>query len=1129
MTLLRLAAKSALFYRRTHAAVAVGVAAAVAVLAGSLLVGASVRASLAALADRRTGSAAAAIVATTPFTEAMSDRLVSSVGDAVPLISLTGVVSEQRSGRRASNVLLYGVDARFFKFHGVPLEPPTGSEILLSPDLADELDVNGDEALVVRVARPTDIPVDSLHGRREDIGRSIRLRFTAVLDRDQMGEFSLAPGQGPVRAAFVPLDRLQRDLGIPGRANTILLAPGRPDAGSEGAALDESGVSGALRSAATLEDYGLTFATVPGSTSTIVEASSGVLADGVADAILTATGAADIPASPVLTWLANRIVVGGKTVPYSLVAALTADAVGDDELARMLAAPAGTAPPIVLTEWAARDLGATVGAPVELEYYRWADEGRLVTERATFSLAGVLPMRGLAIDRRLAPEYPGITNSESVSDWDPPFPIDLTLVRPVDEAFWREHRTSPKAFIQLEAGQRIWRTRHGGLTSIRLQTRDGDVNRMREAIRAAVMPADAGLTVVDVASLTATAATGATDFGAYFSYFSFFLMVAALLLAALFFRLSIEQRLPQIGVLRAAGFPLATVRRALTIEGIAVAAVGGALGVLLAIGWAALMMFGLRTWWVGAVGTTDLELHVDWRTLAVGVAAGLIAAVVSIAITVRGLARFSARALLTGAGTSPVPRTHSRARAIAIAAAAVAMLLSALAILDIVPPAAGFFGAATLMLVAGLAAFGAAIASGSGRQRRESVLARRESAGIASGAGLRALALANLAWRPGRSLTVAGLVAAAAFLLVSVDAFRKGDDGDHGPASGVGGFALIGETALPVVHDLSTPEGREAAGIDTGDPLLAELGIQPLRLRPGDDASCLNLYTPTQPRIIGVPDRLVESRRFRFARSVAATEVERDNPWRLLGPPDAAGVVPAIADATSLQYVLHARVGDEITIDADTARPVQLRIVASLDDSVLQGEILIAEDAFAEIFPGVAGYRVFLVDVPGGTPERVDTAAQNLERALEPFGLDVQQTTTRLAAYHRVENTYLSTFQALGGLGLVLGSFGLMAVIARNVLERRRELALLGASGYTGRQLQKLVAIEHVAVVFAGLAIGLAAALIAVAPVALERSRGVPWGALVWLIAVGVIGMIAAIWATRTVRRLPLLASLRSE
>ena len=372
-------------------------------------------------------------------------------------------------------------------------------------------------------------------------------------------------------------------------------------------------------------------------------------------------------------------------------------------------------------------------------------------------------------------------------------------------------------------------------------------------------------------------------------------------------------------------------------------------------------------------------------------------------------------------------------------------------------------------------------------------------------------------------------MAAAAFLLVSVDAFRKTADDESGPASGTGGFALIGETALPIVHDLTTDAGREAAGFDTGDALLSEIQLYPLRLRPGDDASCLNLYKPAQPRVLGLPDRIIESRRFRFARTAAATASERENPWRLLGPPDFNGVVPAIADATSLQYVLHASVGDEITIDADTARPVRLRIVASLDDTVLQGELLIAEDAFTEVFPDVAGYRVFLVDVPAATPPRVDTAAQLLEEALEPFGLDVQRTENRLAAYHRVENTYLSTFQALGGLGLVLGSFGLVAVIARNVLERRRELALLGASGYTGRHLQRLVATEHIALVVAGLAIGLAAALVAVAPVALERSRGLPWPALLWLGAVGLVGMAAAYLATRSVRRLPLVASLRSE
>jgi ABC-type lipoprotein release transport system permease subunit len=920
-----------------------------------------------------------------------------------------------------------------------------------------------------------------------------------------------------VRAAFVPLDRLQRDLAIPDRANTVLLAA-RPDA-----PLGATAVTAALRSAATLQDLGLTLSAAPGSTTTIVEASSGVIRDGVAEAVRTAAESSSIATSPVLTWLANRILANSRTVPYSLVAAVGADAAGNPELAALLASHGGGSPPVVLTEWAARDLGAAIGAPVEIEYYRWADEGQLVTDRSSFTLAGVVPMRGLAVDRRLAPEYPGITNSESVSDWDPPFPIDLTLVRPIDEAFWKQHRTSPKAFIQLEAGQTLWRTRYGGLTSIRLQTTDpAAAARVQDAIRAAIEPAEAGITVVDVASMNVAAATGATDFGAYFSYFSFFLMAAALLLAALFFRLSIEQRLPQIGVLRAAGFPLATVRRALTIEGVAVAVAGCALGVLFAVAWAAVMMYGLRTWWVGAVGTTELQLHVDWRTLAIGVAGGLAAATVSIAVTVRGLARFSARALLTGASTAPAPQARSRARTIALAGAGLALVLSVLAIVDVVPPAAGFFGAATLILVAGLAALGVLITKV--QSDRASFFEKRRMT-----PDLIALSLANLGWRPGRSLTAAGLVAAAAFLLVSVDAFRKTADDDHGPASGTGGFALIGETALPVVHDLTTPDGRESAGFDTGDPLLAELIIQPLRLRPGDDASCLNLYRPAQPRVLGVPERLIDSRRFRFARTVAATDAERENPWRLLGPPDAAGVVPAIADATSLQYVLHARVGEEITIDAETARPVRLRLVASLDDSVLQGEILISEHAFTQIFPDLPGYRAFLVDVPAATPERVSAAARQIEDALEPFGLDVQETSTRLAAFHRVENTYLSTFQALGGLGLVLGSFGLVAVVARNVLERRRELALLGASGYTDRHLQRLVAAEHIAIVIAGLAIGLLAALIAVAPVALQRSRGLPWGALLWLLAVGVVGVLAALLATRSVRRLPLVASLRSE
>ena len=143
------------------------------------------------------------------------------------------------------------------------------------------------------------------------------------------------------------------------------------------------------------------------------------------------------------------------------------------------------------------------------------------------------------------------------------------------------------------------------------------------------------------------------------------------------------------------------------------------------------------------------------------------------------------------------------------------------------------------------------------------------------------------------------------------------------------------------------------------------------------------------------------------------------------------------------------RSATSITIDADTARPIRLKIVASLDDSVLQGELLIAESAFLTLFPEIEGYRVLFADVASPTPARLDAITRGLEERLDQFGVDVEQSATRLEAFHRVENTYLSTFQSLGGLGLVLGTLGLAAIVARNVFERRRELALLGAAGFT--------------------------------------------------------------------------------
>ena len=137
----------------------------------------------------------------------------------------------------------------------------------------------------------------------------------------------------------------------------------------------------------------------------------------------------------------------------------------------------------------------------------------------------------------------------------------------------------------------------------------------------------------------------------------------------------------------------------------------------------------------------------------------------------------------------------------------------------------------------------------------------------------------------------------------------------------------------------------------------------------------------------------------------------------------------------------------------------------------------------------------------------------------------------RLAEFHRVENTYLSTFQTLGGLGLLVGTVGLAAVLLRNVLERQRELALLGAVGYGRLHIFTIVVAENLLLLAWGLAIGTVCAVMAIAPAVSERGGRLPAtaaGALL-LVAVSIAGLLSSVVATRVALRRPLVDALRSE
>jgi ABC-type antimicrobial peptide transport system permease subunit len=162
--------------------------------------------------------------------------------------------------------------------------------------------------------------------------------------------------------------------------------------------------------------------------------------------------------------------------------------------------------------------------------------------------------------------------------------------------------------------------------------------------------------------------------------------------------------------------------------------------------------------------------------------------------------------------------------------------------------------------------------------------------------------------------------------------------------------------------------------------------------------------------------------------------------------------------------------------------------------------------------------------------EQMVQTAQILERTLTDYGFDSSTTAEKLAAFQAVENTYLSTFQALGGLGLILGTVGLGIILIRNVIERRGELATLRAFGFQRTTLALLVLGENGFLLVLGIVIGGISAVTAVAPHLLAGASDVPWLSLTTtLVVVFLVGMLASSAAVRAALRIPLLPALKAE
>jgi hypothetical protein len=414
------------------------------------------------------------------------------------------------------------------------------------------------------------------------------------------------------------------------------------------------------------------------------------------------------------------------------------------------------------------------------------------------------------------------------------------------------------------------------------------------------------------------------------------------------------------------------------------------------------------------------------------------------------------------------------------------------------------------------------------------VAARLRSTGRGSDRGFSGAALASLAVRnagrsPGRSLATIALMASASFLIVAVSSFRLSPTDE-----GIGGFRLLAESSEPVIADLNSETARKSLfGADAEK--LRGTTVVSFRLKAGDDASCRNLYQPTQPRILGVTSALTNPAeggrpRFRFAASAARSPADKANPWHLLAAATPTGQpVPVVLDKNTAMYSLrlYRGVGEEFSVTYSGLPPITFRVAGLLENSVLQGNLLIAEADFTRLFPQISGYRFFLLDTPAA---QASTVATLLEDKLGDEGFDTTDAQARLTDLLAVQNTYISTFQSLGALGLLLGVCGLAAVQLRSVLERRKELALLRAAGFRRWRLGEMVLLENLLLLAGGLAAGTLAALVSVLPHMLLGGAHVPLVDLLAMLGVVFIaGTVTGLLAVRATLRAPLVPALRGE
>ncbi|MBT3196950.1 MAG: FtsX-like permease family protein [Gammaproteobacteria bacterium] len=1045
-------------------------------LTGALVVGDSVEYSLNRIVEHRLGEITHVLKAGDRyFTRELSGRVENQL--QIPVTSMLmqeGSAVADGGVRRINHLQVLGVEPAFDGVAGMEnyYSELSGDSVIVSRNLANRLSVVAGDELLLRIEKASLIPLNAPFVSDAESVVTLRATVKGIAGEQELGRFNLRVSQTAPFNVFIALSRLEELMDFSGRANVLLFRAGEQTGREE--------IWGAVGKQFSAADAGLKLTEldefqqleVTSDRVFIDDALSGPLFDVVSGGEGTSLSEG-IPASEgILTYFVNRIESASGAAPYSFVSTVPSQMLKPDQM--------------IINEWLAEDLSAHVGDTLQLSYFEVGPLRELTDTTTTFVVHSILPIEGRYGDPNLMPDLPGLSDAGNCRDWDTGVPIALESIRDKDEDYWDEYGGIPKAFISVSRGEELWKNRFGTFTSFRYSI-GGDLKEMEEGLTIAslerslmeqIEPGMLGFTLEATRTKGYEAAGGGVDFSQLFGGLSFFLLVAGILLTVLLFLLNIESRSEQMRTLVVMGIPLKIIRRITLGESMLVALAGSVAGVLLAVLYNKLVFVAMNGVWSGVVRTEMMHMDIRISTLVTGLIFTLLIAFLALWFPLnRQLKRHISAHKKPGFGLKRViiSRRIVAWLFIITGAAAIGLIATQLIRMEVVNVPL-FFGAGGLLLISAVLFF-------------YWYLSRTvsEKSGVID---LQLLSMKNARRNLSRSMSIVILFAIGAFLVISTGSNRKDLFSNAADTnSGTGGFLYYAESTAPVLRQLNDPDVQYEYGLTEGYSFVQ------LRKADGDDASCLNLNKILNPQVLGVEPAMLDGR---FSFVTRTDYLDEAHPWLSLQQELPDGVIPAIADETVIKWGLGLAVGDTLHYTNSNGERMKLLLIGGLAPSIFQGNVLIADERFLEQFPESSGTHVFLVE---GVIIDTATISAELGRGMRDLGWDMQFTADRLAEFNSVTNAYLSIFMVLGALGLLVGTFGLVVVLWRSVMERSKEIALLKAVGYRRKEIRRLVVREYMFLLLMGIDTGFLTAVVATLPSILNAHTGTSFSSiLIWLV-----------------------------